>query len=145
MPSSPTAAIIMPRTTSPTSSPSPLHHHHRYNNDPQGCVGLAATLQKWQPARVHRVLAVSGLNPPARITVFHPNGTEALITNIKHSSVDKPSQDLNHVNFFDEIVHEGPDTSYDDNDINAHDQSDGSNSSNPGSPTIDLCGKLEGG
>ncbi|GJS73439.1 ribonuclease H-like domain-containing protein [Tanacetum coccineum] len=64
---------------------------------------------------------------------------------IRHSSVDKVSQDLDHVNFFDEIVHEGPDTSYDDNDINAHDQSDGSNSSNPGSPTIDLCGKLEGG
>ncbi|GJU08628.1 VIER F-box protein 2 [Tanacetum coccineum] len=38
-------------------------------------------------------------------------------------------QDLDHVNFFDEIVHEGIDTSYDDTDLNAHDQSDGSNGS----------------
>ncbi|GJW09940.1 ribonuclease H-like domain-containing protein [Tanacetum coccineum] len=37
--------------------------------------------------------------------------------------------DLDHVNFFNEIVHEGPDTSYDDNDLNAYDQSDGSNGS----------------
>ncbi|GKA48265.1 ribonuclease H-like domain-containing protein [Tanacetum coccineum] len=35
-----------------------------------------------------------------------------------HSSVDKVSQDLDHVNFFDEIVHEGPDTSYDDTNLN---------------------------
>nr|GEV19626.1 DNA-directed DNA polymerase [Tanacetum cinerariifolium] len=52
--------------------------------------------------------------------------------------VDKPSQDLDHVNLFDEIVHEGPNTSYDDNDLNSHDQNDGSNSPNPSSPTIDL-------
>ncbi|GKF75229.1 hypothetical protein Tco_0224673, partial [Tanacetum coccineum] len=32
----------------------------------------------------------------------------------------------------------GPDTSYDDNDLNAHDQSDGINSPNSSSPTIDL-------
>ncbi|GJX45472.1 ribonuclease H-like domain-containing protein [Tanacetum coccineum] len=90
-----------------------------------------------------------------RIIVSYPNGIEALITNvenlkltnfltlydvlvvpgysitlvsvhkIKHSSVDKSCQDLDHVNLFNEIVHEGPDTSYDDNDLNAHDQSDG--------------------
>nr|GEW79720.1 ribonuclease H-like domain-containing protein [Tanacetum cinerariifolium] len=56
----------------------------------------------------------------------------------KDCSMDKPSQDLDHVNLFDEIVHEGPNTSYDDNDLNSHDQSDGSNSPNPSSPTIDL-------
>ncbi|GKC49112.1 ribonuclease H-like domain-containing protein [Tanacetum coccineum] len=37
----------------------------------------------------------------------------------------------------DKIVHEGPDTSYDDNSLNAHDHSDGSYSSQPSSPTID--------
>nr|GEV24122.1 ribonuclease H-like domain-containing protein [Tanacetum cinerariifolium] len=57
---------------------------------------------------------------------------------VKHSSVKKTSQDLDHVNFFDEIVHEGPGTSYDDNDLNAHDQSDGGNSPKPSSPTLDL-------
>ncbi|GKE50676.1 ribonuclease H-like domain-containing protein, partial [Tanacetum coccineum] len=36
---------------------------------------------------------------------------------------------LDHVNFFDEILHEGPDTSIDDNDLNANDQNDGSNGS----------------
>ncbi|GKG22212.1 hypothetical protein Tco_0387515, partial [Tanacetum coccineum] len=45
--------------------------------------------------------------------------------------------DLDHVNFFNEVVHEGPDTSYDDNSSNAHDHSDGSHSSQPSSPTID--------
>ncbi|GKA65389.1 ribonuclease H-like domain-containing protein, partial [Tanacetum coccineum] len=38
---------------------------------------------------------------------------------------------LDHVNFFDEILHEGPDTSNDDNDLNANDQNDGSNSPEP--------------
>ncbi|GKA72995.1 ribonuclease H-like domain-containing protein [Tanacetum coccineum] len=42
---------------------------------------------------------------------------------IKHDYVEKPSQDLDHVNFFDEVVHEGPDTSNDDTSLNAHDQS----------------------
>ncbi|GJV03800.1 hypothetical protein Tco_1337369 [Tanacetum coccineum] len=46
-------------------------------------------------------------------------------------------QDLDHVNFFDEVVHESPDTSSDDININAHDNCDGSNSSQPSSPTID--------
>ncbi|GJX13713.1 ribonuclease H-like domain-containing protein, partial [Tanacetum coccineum] len=45
--------------------------------------------------------------------------------------------DLNRVNFFDEIVHDGPDTSYDDNVLNAHDQSDGGNSPELSSPTFD--------
>ncbi|GKA50419.1 ribonuclease H-like domain-containing protein [Tanacetum coccineum] len=55
----------------------------------------------------------------------------------KHDSVEKTSQDLDHVNFFNKIVHEGPDTSCDDNSSNAHDHSDGSHSSQPSSPTID--------
>ncbi|GJY09576.1 ribonuclease H-like domain-containing protein [Tanacetum coccineum] len=45
--------------------------------------------------------------------------------------------DLDNVNFFNEVVHGGPDTSYDDNSSNAHDHSDGSHSSQPSSPTID--------
>ncbi|GJS22083.1 hypothetical protein Tco_0450715 [Tanacetum coccineum] len=45
--------------------------------------------------------------------------------------------DLDHVNFFDEVVHEGPDTSNDDTSLNAHDQSDGRNSSQFSSLTID--------
>ncbi|GJS73438.1 hypothetical protein Tco_0706279 [Tanacetum coccineum] len=56
---------------------------------------------------------------------------------IRYSSVDKVSQDLDHVNFFDEIVHEGPDTSYNDTNLNVQNQNDGSNSSQPSSPTID--------
>ncbi|GKF66760.1 ribonuclease H-like domain-containing protein, partial [Tanacetum coccineum] len=56
---------------------------------------------------------------------------------IKHDSVEKPIQDLDHVNFFDEVVHESLDTSNDDTSLNAHDQSDGSNSSQFSSPTID--------
>ncbi|GKA66474.1 ribonuclease H-like domain-containing protein [Tanacetum coccineum] len=55
----------------------------------------------------------------------------------KHDSVVKTSQDLDHVNFFNEVVHEGPDTSYDDISLNAHDHSDGSHSSQPSNPTID--------
>nr|GEV47857.1 ribonuclease H-like domain-containing protein [Tanacetum cinerariifolium] len=47
------------------------------------------------------------------------------------------NKELDHVNFFDEVVHEGPDTSNDDTSLNAHDQSDGSNSSQFSSPTID--------
>ncbi|GJT62024.1 ribonuclease H-like domain-containing protein [Tanacetum coccineum] len=46
-------------------------------------------------------------------------------------------EDLDHVDFFNEVVHEGPDTSYDDNSMNAHGHSDGSHSSQPSSPTID--------
>ncbi|GJZ22560.1 ribonuclease H-like domain-containing protein [Tanacetum coccineum] len=49
---------------------------------------------------------------------------------IRHSSVDKVSQDLDHVNFFDEIVHEGPDTSYDDPNLNAPQGSNGSANEN---------------
>ncbi|GJR68309.1 hypothetical protein Tco_0014374 [Tanacetum coccineum] len=48
------------------------------------------------------------------------------------------SRDLNHVNFFDEIVHESPATSNDDNDQNANGQNDGSNSPKPSSPTFNL-------
>nr|GEW59419.1 putative reverse transcriptase, RNA-dependent DNA polymerase, Gag-polypeptide of LTR copia-type [Tanacetum cinerariifolium] len=55
----------------------------------------------------------------------------------KHDSMEKTSQDLDHVNFFNEVVHEVPDTFYDDNSLNAHDHSDGSHSSQPSSPTID--------
>nr|GEW89614.1 ribonuclease H-like domain-containing protein [Tanacetum cinerariifolium] len=122
-----------------------------------------------------------------RITVSHPNGTEALITKgkspyelvfnkkaffktfkvfsclcfatnlnnhdkfssraekcvlIGYSSFKKGyklfSLDLDHVNLFNEIFHEGRNTSYDNNDLNARDQSDGRNSSNLSSPTIDL-------
>ncbi|GJS57750.1 hypothetical protein Tco_0652534 [Tanacetum coccineum] len=57
---------------------------------------------------------------------------------IKHSFVDQVSQDLDHVNFFDEIVHESPDTPNDDTNLNAQAQNDGSNSSQPSSLTIDL-------
>ncbi|GJY50493.1 ribonuclease H-like domain-containing protein [Tanacetum coccineum] len=57
---------------------------------------------------------------------------------IKHNSVEKPCQDLDHVNFFDKIVHESPDTSNDDTNLNAQDQNDGSNSPHSSSPTIDL-------
>ncbi|GJT80778.1 hypothetical protein Tco_1055120 [Tanacetum coccineum] len=46
---------------------------------------------------------------------------------IKHSSVDKVSHDLDHVSFFNEIVHKGPDTSYDDTNTKVRDQNDGSN------------------
>ncbi|GJT73269.1 ribonuclease H-like domain-containing protein [Tanacetum coccineum] len=38
-------------------------------------------------------------------------------------------QDLDHVNFFNEVVHEGPDTSYDGNGLSASDHCDGSNAS----------------
>ncbi|GKA10073.1 ribonuclease H-like domain-containing protein [Tanacetum coccineum] len=47
-------------------------------------------------------------------------------------------QGLDHVNFFDDVVHEGPDTSNDDIDLNADDKNDGSNSPQPRSPTFDL-------
>ncbi|GJU68936.1 ribonuclease H-like domain-containing protein [Tanacetum coccineum] len=56
---------------------------------------------------------------------------------IKHGLVKKPSQDLDHVNFFDEVVHEGLDTSCDDNDLSDQDQGEGSNSIHFSSPTID--------
>ncbi|GJT17013.1 putative RNA-directed DNA polymerase, partial [Tanacetum coccineum] len=46
-------------------------------------------------------------------------------------------QDLDHVNFFDEIVYENPDTSNDDHNKNARDQSDGSNSPVTSSSTFD--------
>ncbi|GJS10911.1 copia protein [Tanacetum coccineum] len=55
----------------------------------------------------------------------------------KHDFVEKNSEDLDQVNFFNEVVHEGLDTSYDDISLNAHDHSDGSHSSQPSSPTID--------
>nr|GEW50329.1 ribonuclease H-like domain-containing protein [Tanacetum cinerariifolium] len=45
--------------------------------------------------------------------------------------------DLDHVNFYDEIVHENPDTSNDDTDLSAQSQSDGRNSPNVRRPTID--------
>ncbi|GJR12684.1 ribonuclease H-like domain-containing protein [Tanacetum coccineum] len=44
------------------------------------------------------------------------------------SKVNKSSQGLDHVNFFDEIVHEGPDTPNDDNNLNAQPRNKGSNS-----------------
>ncbi|GJV64900.1 ribonuclease H-like domain-containing protein [Tanacetum coccineum] len=55
----------------------------------------------------------------------------------RHVSVENSSRDLNHVNFFDEIVHESPATSNDDNDQNANGQNDGSNSPEPSSLTFD--------
>nr|GFA18754.1 ribonuclease H-like domain-containing protein [Tanacetum cinerariifolium] len=56
---------------------------------------------------------------------------------IKHNYVEKPSQDLDHVNFFDEIVHEGLDTPNDDTNLNVQVQNDGGNSPHSSSPTID--------
>ncbi|GJT59301.1 retrotransposable element Tf2 [Tanacetum coccineum] len=56
---------------------------------------------------------------------------------VRHSSVDKVSQDLDHVNFFDEIVHEGPDTSYDDPNLNAPQGSNGSANENEMAATSD--------
>nr|GEW31470.1 ribonuclease H-like domain-containing protein [Tanacetum cinerariifolium] len=56
---------------------------------------------------------------------------------IKQSSVEIVSQDLDHVNFLNEIIYGDLDTSYDDTNLNVQDQSDGSNSSQPSSPTID--------
>ncbi|GJW19214.1 putative RNA-directed DNA polymerase [Tanacetum coccineum] len=47
------------------------------------------------------------------------------------------SQGLDHVNFFNEVVYENPDTSNDDNNNNTKGQSDGSNSPNTSSPTFD--------
>ncbi|GJW90367.1 ribonuclease H-like domain-containing protein [Tanacetum coccineum] len=47
------------------------------------------------------------------------------------------SQGLDHVNFFNEVVYENPDTSNDDNNNNTEGQSDGSNSPNTSSPTFD--------
>ncbi|GJR95947.1 hypothetical protein Tco_0268121 [Tanacetum coccineum] len=47
------------------------------------------------------------------------------------------SQDLDHVNFFDEVIHEGPDTSCDNNNLSDQDQDDGSNFIHFTSPTID--------
>nr|GEW54067.1 ribonuclease H-like domain-containing protein [Tanacetum cinerariifolium] len=41
---------------------------------------------------------------------------------IKHGPVEKQSQDLDHVNFFDEIIYEGSDTPNDDNNLNAQAQ-----------------------
>nr|GEX13627.1 ribonuclease H-like domain-containing protein [Tanacetum cinerariifolium] len=52
--------------------------------------------------------------------------------------VNKDSQDQDHVNFFYEVVYEGPDTPNDDIHINAHPHNEGSNSSNPVSPIIDM-------
>ncbi|GKA19933.1 ribonuclease H-like domain-containing protein [Tanacetum coccineum] len=46
-------------------------------------------------------------------------------------------QGLDHVSFFDEIVYENPDTSNDDHNKNARDQSDGSNSPVTSSSTFD--------
>ncbi|GJV36926.1 hypothetical protein Tco_1409403 [Tanacetum coccineum] len=54
------------------------------------------------------------------------------------SKVNKSSYGLDHVNFFDEIVHEGLDTPNDDNNLNAQPQNKGNNSSQSSSPTIDL-------
>nr|GEW21387.1 ribonuclease H-like domain-containing protein [Tanacetum cinerariifolium] len=45
---------------------------------------------------------------------------------------------VNDLYYFENMkVHEGLDTSYDDNSLNVHDHSDGSHSSQPSSPTID--------
>ncbi|GJU78725.1 putative RNA-directed DNA polymerase [Tanacetum coccineum] len=59
------------------------------------------------------------------------------LLNVAQFCAEGKNQDLDHVNFFNEVVHEGPDTSYYDNSLNAHDHSDGSHSSQPSSPTID--------
>ncbi|GJV10853.1 putative RNA-directed DNA polymerase [Tanacetum coccineum] len=56
---------------------------------------------------------------------------------IKQDSVSNTSQDLDHVNFFIEVDHEGPDTSNDEININTKGQSEGSNSPYNSSPTID--------
>nr|GEX23584.1 ribonuclease H-like domain-containing protein [Tanacetum cinerariifolium] len=77
-------------------------------------------------------------NPHAHVRYFDKITSTLKFPNVPNTYVDKPSQDLDRVNLFDEMVHEGPNTSYDDNDLNSHDQSDGSNSPNPSSPTIDL-------
>nr|GEX56644.1 ribonuclease H-like domain-containing protein [Tanacetum cinerariifolium] len=52
--------------------------------------------------------------------------------------VNKSSQDLDHVNFFDEVIYEGLDTPCDDTNLNAQPHNEGSNSSNHGNPTIHL-------
>ncbi|GJR10263.1 ribonuclease H-like domain-containing protein [Tanacetum coccineum] len=58
---------------------------------------------------------------------------------IKSSSdVNKSSQGLNHVNFFDEVIYEGLDIPYDDTNLNAQPQNEGSNSFHLRNPTIDL-------
>ncbi|GJU74354.1 integrase, catalytic region, zinc finger, CCHC-type containing protein [Tanacetum coccineum] len=54
------------------------------------------------------------------------------------SMVNKDSQGLDHVNLFNEVVYEDLDTPNDDTNLNAHPQDEGSNSSNPNSPSIDL-------
>ncbi|GJS33961.1 retrovirus-related pol polyprotein from transposon TNT 1-94 [Tanacetum coccineum] len=46
--------------------------------------------------------------------------------------------ELDHVNFFDEIIYEGPGTPNDDNNLNAQLHNEGSNSSQPSNPTIDF-------
>ncbi|GJT90550.1 ribonuclease H-like domain-containing protein [Tanacetum coccineum] len=56
---------------------------------------------------------------------------------IKRDSVSNTSQDLDHVNFFNGVDHEGPDTSNDEININTKGQSEGSNSPHNSSPTID--------
>ncbi|GJS36032.1 putative RNA-directed DNA polymerase [Tanacetum coccineum] len=56
---------------------------------------------------------------------------------IKQDSVSNTSQDLDHVNFFNGVDHEGPDTSNDEININTKGQSEGSNSPHNSSPTID--------
>ncbi|GJU49530.1 hypothetical protein Tco_1219085 [Tanacetum coccineum] len=89
-----------------------------------------------------------------KIKVSRPNGIEAFITkdsmNVKVMGIDKQvrglyyfdkyqdSQDLDHVNFFDEVLYESLDTPNDNTNINAHPQSEGSNSSNPDTPTVNL-------
>ncbi|GJV95530.1 hypothetical protein Tco_1547107, partial [Tanacetum coccineum] len=53
------------------------------------------------------------------------------------SEVNKSNQDLDHVNFFDEVVYEGLDKPCDDTNLDDQPHNEGSNSYNPSSPTID--------
>ncbi|GJX51637.1 ribonuclease H-like domain-containing protein [Tanacetum coccineum] len=58
----------------------------------------------------------------------------------KTITTSDPSHDLNHSNFFDNLSDETPDTPYDEERVVNTPNSDGSNSSQVGSPTIDQNG-----
>nr|GEU36668.1 reverse transcriptase domain-containing protein [Tanacetum cinerariifolium] len=95
----------------------------------------------WNNANVTRPVSnstPSNMTRPINSGNRRPNGGSPLVCeNCGFNGHTMDSQDLDHVNLFNEVVHEGPDTSYDDNSLNAHDHSDGSHSSQPSSPTID--------
>ncbi|GJT76025.1 hypothetical protein Tco_1042750 [Tanacetum coccineum] len=65
-------------------------------------------------------------------------GIDKQVRGLYYSDKYQDSQDLDHVNFFDEVLYESLDTPNDNTNINAHPQSEGSNSSNPDTPTINL-------